>query len=353
MKSKIFLLVSIAIIIAGCKKKDSGQQNAHPENYSTYSTNYFDVSQGSYIQAIMPATSSSNSPVISNVAGNDYVLTGGSSIISFDASNSVSYALVGLEGVGGYYKIKNSSLTYNSNNSYVLVLSISQTIILQNMVFLIAYIDVNGRVSNYYRLSASQWTCGTGLLQVNCQWDRYNDVDLHVIEPSGEEIYFANSYSSNGGELDVDAHAACTNDSKEAENITYSQKGAFVQKGQYIVKANLWSSCNETKPTTVTTRAWYNGIALKDPNGKDFFSHTFYPSDANQQGASAGSTIMYVNIASDKYVQRNSKYLQQNDSAVSQITIPESIIKPQKVVVFQYNNSAKKKVKNISPTKGL
>jgi len=47
---------------------------------------------------------------------------------------------------------------------------------------------------------------GNGDLKVTLQWDFYADIDLHVEEPglTGEEIYFSNSHSRNGGELDVD-----------------------------------------------------------------------------------------------------------------------------------------------------
>ncbi|MBO4977815.1 MAG: hypothetical protein J6C67_03755 [Muribaculaceae bacterium] len=46
-----------------------------------------------------------------------------------------------------------------------------------------------------------------GDIRVHIDWDFYGDVDLHVIQPDGEEIYFANMTSSRrsgGGELDVD-----------------------------------------------------------------------------------------------------------------------------------------------------
>lgn len=45
-----------------------------------------------------------------------------------------------------------------------------------------------------------------GDIRVHMRWDFPGDVDLHVIQPDGEEIYFSNMRSNarGGGELDVD-----------------------------------------------------------------------------------------------------------------------------------------------------
>src|SRR5204862_2943728 len=42
-------------------------------------------------------------------------------------------------------------------------------------------------------------------LQVEIMWDSdYSDVDLHVIEPSGEEVYYSHLASAHGGLLHGD-----------------------------------------------------------------------------------------------------------------------------------------------------
>ncbi|MGZ0016902.1 YfaP family protein [Yeosuana sp. AK3] len=45
---------------------------------------------------------------------------------------------------------------------------------------------------------------GYGDIQVTLTWDNGADIDLHVIDTNGEEIYYAHPYSNSGGILDVD-----------------------------------------------------------------------------------------------------------------------------------------------------
>ena len=45
---------------------------------------------------------------------------------------------------------------------------------------------------------------GYGDIQITLAWDNTADLDLHVVDPNGEEIYWSHAYSSSGGYLDYD-----------------------------------------------------------------------------------------------------------------------------------------------------
>jgi hypothetical protein len=86
---------------------------------------------------------------------------------------------------------------------------------------------------------------GTGDIQVTLLWTSDSDLDLHVIDPSGFEIYYANRQSPSGGMLDHDEVPGCGSaSSTHVENVFWASGSA--PPGQYSAFANIFEPCSAT-----------------------------------------------------------------------------------------------------------
>jgi hypothetical protein len=74
-----------------------------------------------------------------------------------------------------------------------------------------------------------------GFMRCSLHWFNYDDLDLHVIEPTGEEIDFRHKRSyTTGGQLDVDMNAGSEQSRDAVENIVWTNRSKLV-KGRYTV----------------------------------------------------------------------------------------------------------------------
>lgn len=119
----------------------------------------------------------------------------------------------------------------------------------------------------------------TSDVQVSVSWDAPTDVDLHVVEPSGNEIYYGNATSATGGQLDVDSNPACSIDGRQIENIRWAS-GAPV--GTYTVRVDYWDSCGVAQTNYLVT--------VKNGGSTQTFSGSF-TGDGDRGGSGSGRTI--------------------------------------------------------------
>ncbi len=94
--------------------------------------------------------------------------------------------------------------------------------------------------------------------QFSLMWNNRNDLDLHVIDPTGAHIWYRNKQSPSGGTLDVDANAnplELTN--RPVENIFWTPGAA--PQGEYQVYVHHFANHGDPDPTEFTLRIVMNG----------------------------------------------------------------------------------------------
>lgn len=140
--------------------------------------------------------------------------------------------------------------------------------------------DPAGRVGIPAERSYNAIVVGSGDVQVTVAWDTDADVDLHVVDPEGSEIYWANRQSPSGGQLDLDSNAACAPDNVRNENITWATGTA--PQGSYTVRVDYWSGCDA--PETNYTVIIHN-------EGETDIHHGVFSGAGDQGGAGSGVEI--------------------------------------------------------------
>lgn len=87
-------------------------------------------------------------------------------------------------------------------------------------------------------------TLGTGDIQVTLRWTTNDDLDLAVVDPSGDVVAYYNRAIPSQGQLDVDANAGCGEQTNSPiENIFWPAGQA--PQGQYSIEVNLFTRCNQ------------------------------------------------------------------------------------------------------------
>ena len=85
-----------------------------------------------------------------------------------------------------------------------------------------------------------------GVLRNSLSWFNGDDLDISIIEPNGNKIYYGdNSSRFTGGRLDIDMNAGTINRKDPVENIFYSNENKM-QQGSYKVYVHNFSKRDRT-----------------------------------------------------------------------------------------------------------
>jgi hypothetical protein len=263
-----------------------------------------------------PPPASGNGPVIV-VSGNQTVLNGGTltatvgstssfqTIFLYVASRTVGLVSEAAGGIDGYYELRLPA----ARTGAVALLEFSQTIPLRELELMFAVADPSGAVGPFVALTTAVTSVGTGDVQVSLSWDADSDVDLHVVDPAGDEIFYGRRESASGGKLDLDSNAGCEIDRIRNENITWPVGRA--PRGQYTVRVDYWANCG-VQQTNYTVRVISQGI-------NQTFTGSF-TGGGDQGGSGSGRLITTFQRSSGPAAQSGSAFIVPYTSGPNQKT---------------------------------
>lgn len=177
----------------------------------------------------------------------DVVLLGGTIQVTATATTPFTKVVVSVPGVSEYWELTLPAATTSAPLLIVFAQDIPKVSFELNFAG-----SAGGAYGAVQSAGVNVITVGTGEVQVNITWDSKADVDLHVLDPSGAEIYWAGRSSTTGGQLDLDSNAGCSSDGPRAENVSW-YTGLVAPRGQYIVRVDYWSSCSSVTTNYVVT----------------------------------------------------------------------------------------------------
>ncbi|MBR58505.1 MAG: hypothetical protein CMH54_10850 [Myxococcales bacterium] len=224
-----------------------------------------------------------------SIEGSSVVVTGGSASISVGFTNyvipeNIVGILIWVDGYTGYYQLPLEDSAGTEETLLTMRTYAESENVPSELLLRAALRDAQGRISpsTYHTMEVKP--VGSGDIQVSVQWDTDTDLDLHVIEPGGCELYYGNK-TGCAGFLDLDSNPACFIDGINNENV-YWELGA-APLGDYQVKVDFYSDCG-SQGANYTVTLQYCGKT-------EVFEDSFAPDTDDHGGAGSGVLVAEFN----------------------------------------------------------
>lgn len=263
----IFLL--IGGIVASCSKSEGDDDFALEEAQEVFEEDYFTIRDSQFVPGPLPRANSTDLEIYS-ISGNATVIAGGSNLITIEASSNARSVVAGILDENGYFVVPIMASSGDNTSTVVDLQMLISRQSAESYVIALSVTDDEDNYSEYEYIEVDLQEAGIGELQISLTWDQLNDVDLHLIQPDGQHIYYGSRYSSNGGWLDLDSNPACSIDEVNNENIFYGdEEGITIQNGVYEVLVDLWANCNIEGQTNYGIVAYYGDVMLTPIEGEN------------------------------------------------------------------------------------
>lgn len=281
------IIVATIALLVSCVKDD---ENDGGNNNTTSSIqNYLDVQDGNLVKKDKPFSTAEFGLTVNM---NSTIIPGGTVIPDVYSPVSPSRMYIGVEEASGYYEVVPES----DGDHYSCVIIINQDLELEDgegFIIWGALTNSAGDISETWEKAVSVHKVGTGQLQVSLSFSNDKDIDLHLVEPNGEHIYYANRCSNNGGQLDLDSNPSCSIDGINNENITYGED-AFIEPGTYKVYAVMYENCDASIATDYAVTVTYGGRVIRANAGYNNPARGTFEINAPETGSSISDPVVPV-----------------------------------------------------------
>jgi len=243
----------------------------------TGSDAYMQIPGAQFIRGPMPAGSKTAPPVEQISILNENIWPGLTDFgIGGAVGPSATAAAIGLQGDHGYWIVLagTPSVAAPTFPTYGVTAAFSTGIVPGNYTLVVRAVDGNGN----YGLPKTQLLVGetnpadpplVGDLVVTLQWDNDANLDLHVVQPDGFEVYWGQQSSQmemDGGSygyIDFDSNANCFIDGRDRSNAIWAQEPP---PGKYTVRVDAASLCG-LPVSNWNVQAIYHGKQIAQASG--------------------------------------------------------------------------------------
>lgn len=281
-----------AFAFTACSSDDDGDGDGNPP-VNPIEKEYFTIENAEFVSGEMPESTTSDA--LQGVYCNDQALSNGGNFITISSPVEYERFYVAVEGVEGYYDfmaVNEATRADAGAQNFTYTIPVYYSVDLgDNFVLVISGVTVEGYITPKYTQEITHVESLAGDLLINLVFDQPKDVDLHLIMPSGREIYFSdkgdeayneetNSWEKLFG-LDHDSNPGCRIDNLNNENISIPFE--YVQKGKYTVIVNLYSNCDYSVPVNYSLQVRYKGELVENmlPEGVNPL-RGYYEADASR-----------------------------------------------------------------------
>ena len=217
------------------------------------------------------------------VTGNPVVTAGGSFFLDVATDGAADKLLVSIGGESfGYYEVDLANAASPHRLTGQLPFDLDASV--GPFCLQVTGVDSSGAAGQPACQTLHIAGVGGGQVQITVSWDTNADLDLHVVDPNGDEIYFRQPEVESGGVLDLDSFCGPQAFVRN-EHVGWSQ--GVAPPGRYEVRVNHWENCDAVETTYVVNIYNYGRTTT--------FSGTF-TGPGNEGGRGSGRLITVFEV---------------------------------------------------------